>query len=498
MRSTVLVVGLVILIFSIGSCRKDFDTIPNYGNLEFSKDTVFLDTIFSNIGSSTYNLKVYNRGDDAITIPSIKLQNGTTSNYRLNVDGIPGKEFDNIDILAKDSIFIFVETTIDFASITDPLYTDKILFDNGNNEQDVDLVTLVQDATFIFPNRNGLEVETLTIDGEETNIQGRYLTDDELNFTAEKPYVIYGYAAVPSGKTLTIEKGAKIHFHNNSGLIVDSNATLIANGTLEEKITFQGDRLEHRFNRVPGQWGTIWFRHGSINNILSDVIIKNAVVGILVEGLTDSPSITLHNTEIYDCSAYGLFGRNTNIVGTNLVIGSAGRASLACTHGGKYNFNHATFANYWNSSLRQLPSVIINNHFTFKNDNNEDVTEIRDLIEANFSNSIIEGNNNVELVLDKLSSSAFNYNFNNCLIRFDDLNNVYANVEELNFNNTSHYQNNIINGLPDFNAPLENLFSLLSNSNAIGNGTPTSLNLDIKGTPRIPSIDIGAFQFVEE
>ncbi len=498
MRSTLLVVVLIVLIFSMGSCRKDFDTIPNYGNLEFSKDTIFLDTIFSNIGSSTYNLKVYNRGNDAITIPTIKLQNGPTSNYRLNVDGIASKEFENIDILAKDSIFIFVETTIDFNSIPDPLYTDKILFDNGNNEQEVDLVTLVQDAHFIFPNRNGLEVETLTIDGEETNIQGRYLTDEELTFTADKPYVIYGYAAVPSGKTLTIQKGANIHFHNNSGLLIDTNATLKAIGTLEDKIIFQGDRLEHQFDRVPGQWGTIWIRNGSIGNELSNVIIKNAVVGTLVEGLSNSSSISLFNTEVYDCAAYGIFGRNTYIIGNNVVIGNAGQSSLACTHGGKYVFNHATIANYWNNSLRRLPSVIINNHFTFKNDSNEEVTEIRDLTQASFSNSIIEGNNNIELIVNKLGSSLFNYNFNNCLIKFNDINNTYSDVEELNLNNTAHYQNNIINGLPNFQNSFENMFSILTNSDAIGNGIPSAITEDIKGNSRALSVDIGAFQFTEE
>ena len=63
----------IILTLSISSCRKDFSTVPSFGKLEFSKDTVFLDTIFSNIGSATYNLKVYNRGNQDITIPTIVL-----------------------------------------------------------------------------------------------------------------------------------------------------------------------------------------------------------------------------------------------------------------------------------------------------------------------------------------------------------------------------------------------------------------------------------------
>ena len=43
---------------SLTSCRKDFAFEPSSGGLEFSKDTVYLDTVFTNIGSSTYKLKI--------------------------------------------------------------------------------------------------------------------------------------------------------------------------------------------------------------------------------------------------------------------------------------------------------------------------------------------------------------------------------------------------------------------------------------------------------
>ena len=72
------------------SCRKDFDFTPTEGALRFSKDTVYLDTVFTNIGSSTYTLKVYNTSNNDISIPKIKLQEGQNSNYRLNVDGMTG------------------------------------------------------------------------------------------------------------------------------------------------------------------------------------------------------------------------------------------------------------------------------------------------------------------------------------------------------------------------------------------------------------------------
>ena len=102
------------------SCRKDFEFSASNGRLEFSKDTVYLDTVFTNIGSSTYNLKVYNRSNENIVIPVVKLGLGENSEYRLNIDGMAGKVFQNVEILAKDSLFIFVETTINITNFPNP------------------------------------------------------------------------------------------------------------------------------------------------------------------------------------------------------------------------------------------------------------------------------------------------------------------------------------------------------------------------------------------
>ena len=498
----ILSILIIIVLATTTSCRKDFTTVPSFGQLEFSKDTVFLDTVFTNIGSATYNLKVYNRGNKAITIPSIQLENGTSSNYRLNVDGVPGKEFNNVDILANDSMYVFIETTIDFSTVPNPLYTDKIIFDNGNNQQDVDLVTLVQDAVFLYPDRNPItmKIDSLTLNGQPTLIKGRFLEDSELNFTKQKPYVIYGYMAVPEGKTMNIEAGTKIHFHNNSGLIIDEGATLKSNGTLTEKVVFEGDRLEHSFSNIPGQWGTLWMRAGSKDNELNYTQIKNGIIGILIDSIgSTNPTLTLKNTEIYNNSNYGILARDTNIKGENVVIGNAGQASLACTIGGTYNFNQSTFANYWNNSFRQLPTVIVNNHTTYQDGNGQEVTLTRNLNAANFTNCIIEGNNNVEFVLDKVTGSDFNYNIKNCLIQFNDVTNAFSNNNELNFNDITHYQNNILNGNPQFRDTFKNDFIIGQESAAINKANAASANLvplDILGVSRTSMPDIGAYQHI--
>ncbi|MEH6407633.1 MAG: hypothetical protein V7767_10145, partial [Leeuwenhoekiella sp.] len=421
------------IIICWSSCRNDFETSPSTGELEFSRDTVFLDTVFTNIGSSTYTLKVYNHSDKTISIPNVGLKNGENSDYRLNVNGIPGRTFENVEILAKDSIFIFIETTINYADYANPessfLYTDAINFDTGVYQQKVELVTLVQDAIFLYPQKDDQGIkETLSLgtdtDGNEVLIEGFFLDDEELNFTAEKPYVIYGYAAVAPDKTLNIEAGARIHFHAESGLIVAKNGSLHVNGKLSEdqdllenQVVFEGDRLEPDFSDVPGQWGLIWLTDGSTDNNIEYATIKNATVGILMDSNdgTANPTLTIKNTQIYNSSNIGLYTKTGNILGENLVINNSGISSLWLSLGGNYDFTHCTFANYWSQGFRNYPAVQIDNYLL-----TEDQAFVADLLSANFTNCIIFGNLGEEFSVSQSEEATFNFKFTNCLIQFED------------------------------------------------------------------------------
>ena len=497
------------------SCRKDFEFSPSTGSLQFSKDTVYLDTVFTNIGSSTYNLKVYNKSDDDISIPAVRLALGETSNYRLSVDGIAGKSFNNIEVLAKDSLFIFIESTIDINNFTNPngtyLYTDQIEFDAGSNLQKVELVTLVQDAIFIYPDLDNTTkvVETLTLDigGElvETELQGRELLPTELTFTKEKPFVIYGFATVPNGETLTIEAGSRLHFHENSGIIVSNGASINVNGAysndrdlLENEVIFEGDRLEPGFSQVPGQWGTIWLLDGSVDNTINYATIKNSTIGVLSDGNPDEANdkLTITNTQIYNSSSFGVLGRNTSISGENVVINNSGLSSFAGTLGGKYNFTHSTIVNYWDNGFRQFPAVLLNN-FVLDEDN---VATIADLTEANFNNCIIYGNDNPEILLDKIedASVVFNFKFTNCLIRFEDNSNNFTGVN-YDFNDTAKYEGNIFNEDPNFKDVEFNELIIGDDSAANGQGLSsfaTQIPFDILNVNRTSLPDLGAYQHI--
>ena len=498
------VLVLILGVFFLNSCRKDFDTIRSKGELVFSKDTIFLDTIFSTISSSTRNFKVYNRSNSAITIPTIALGRGEDSFYRLNVDGLPGKIFTDINILAKDSIFIFVEATIDVEKVTNPIYTDSIVFDAANNFQDVDLVTLVQDAHFLFPKRDAQGIkETIVLGqddmGDDITIDG-FLLDDTTTWTNDKPYVVYGYVGVPSNKTLTIEAGAKVFFHDNSGLLVQPSATLKVNGELNNKVIFEGDRLEPNFSDVAGQWGTIWLREGSIHNEINHAVIKNSTIGLLVDAYNGTDvTLNISNTEIYNSSNFGILGRQTAIEGENLVIANAGQALLACTIGGAYNFKHSTFANYWNTSFRNFPAVLVNNYFTTLDANNNEIVITNDLEEANFTNCIIDGNQNIEFVLDRVEGTIFNFNILSSMLKFDTNDTAIISNPLYDFSNESIYQNVILNGAPNFKDRNSNNLIIGQNSDAIGIAdlnAALSVPFDILGVSRSTTPDIGAYQHI--
>lgn len=506
-----------ILIFILGvltltsSCRRDFDTVPSNGRLEFSRDTVFLDTVFTNIGSATFRLKVFNRSGSDISIPSIRLAGGENSPFRLNVGGDPGKNFENVRILERDSLFIFVETTLNIDDFTGSekefLVTDEILFDTETNEQKVTLVSLVRDAIFLFPERlqDGTK-ETLLLgldeEGNEISLEGFFLEDDELRFTSEKPYVIFGFAAIPPNKTLTIDAGARIHFHANSGLIAANQSTLLVNGlpstteALENEVIFEGDRLEAAFDDIPGQWTAIWLSAGSGGHQINHTTIKNSTIGLLVESNEDpsSPTLRLNNTQIYNSASVGLLARGSYVEGSNLVINRTGQISLFLSFGGRYDFVHSTFANFLNLNQRQFPAVVMTNTFNLPDGS----VLTNDLTMARIENSIIEGNASNELDFDASNNAAFNFQFINTQIRFQNRTRVVDNPL-FDFDNAAMYENIFLNLEPSFVDASKNDLRITDESELIGRGTTAGAArspLDLLGMSRASSPDLGAYQNV--
>lgn len=501
----------IVFAFSMTSCRDDFNFEKSTGSLEFSKDTVYLDTVFTNIGSSTYRLKVYNRSNKDINIPTIKLAK-SDSKYRMMIDGsqgIGGKTFNNVELLAKDSLFIFIETTIDYNEFAGPnaqfLYTDQIQFDAGSNLQTVELVTLVKDAYFIYPNRVNGVYEAVDFGQDETGattqIRGRTLQEnhpangDEFIWNNSKPYVVYGYASVPAAKTLTVNAGARIHFHADSGIIVQNGGSLKINGSqsftddLENEVIMEGDRLESYFSDVPGQWGFIYLRQGSKEHSVTNLTLKNSTIGFLLfgnNGLTNSTAdLTLKNVQIYNSANSGILSQGGYISGENVVINYAGASALYCNLGGKYNFKHATFNNNWSGT----------NKFALRIDNyiNQGETTYP-LIDTKFENCIIYSTSQNGLALDYFNDGQpFSPIFAKCVIKLGTSSNITDNPLYAFMADAT----NITRENPRFIDANKNNLMLGEDSSARNFGNNLG-GQDINFNNRTTTPDVGAYNYIPE
>jgi len=451
--------------------------------LHFSTDTITFDTIFASIGSITKTLTVYNRNNFDVK-SNIALLGNSAANFRMNIDGIPGNSQTNIEIPAKDSIFIFLEVTIDPSSSNTPyILSDSLVFTTGTKKQDVDVVAWGQDAYFHTANTYGD-----IINGTDTTRFYYHLLDCTTPWTNDKPHVIYGYAVVDPGKTLTINEGCNVYLHNNSAILVGnpfleaSGGSIKVNGTLGNEVTFQGDRLDPWYKDIPGQWDRIWLMPGSIDNEINYAIIRNANIGIHADTVgNNNPTVSITNTIIENMSAIGILGQGANISATNTVVSKCGQYAVACNIGGTYNFTHCTFANYWDYSRRSTPSILLNNYYEGADGN----IYVRNLEEANFTNCIIDGNLSTEVSFQEQELGAFNYSFDHCLIKLDPT------IDTDN----SHYQSVIINQSPEFVNNTESDFHLTEDSPAIDAGIGPS-DIDIEGNSR-NTPDLGAYEFVE-
>jgi hypothetical protein len=483
MYRMIAVPAFFISIFILISCQKDvINTDPDV-KLDFSNDTIFFDTVFTSLGSTTQSITVHNTGNQKISISSIKLAGGESSFYRMNVDGIATYELHDLEIESEDSMYIFCRVTIDPSDERNPfVISDSIVFETNGNIQDVNLVAWGQNANYILA---------------DTYIQGfpKYKIvaheNETTTWTADRPYVIYGFAVVDSTGRLDIERGARIYFHNNSGLWVYKGGSIRAKGSVDAPIVFQGDRLEDFYKDMPGQWDRIWINEGSINNEIDYAIIRNGFIGLQLETLQEQMGnqLILSNTRIENMSGYGILTRFYNMTAYNNVVVNCGQYLAAFTWGGIYDVRQCTFANYWSSSVRVTPSIVLNN---FATDNNNVVYPFE--FQGYFGNNVFDGRNDDELLFMSDPGAPFNYKLDHCLLK------TLQDVSDQNLypgclvNQDSLYIDYLVgNYRPDTLSPL-----IDAGNPAVLSGSFFDLSRDIIEDTREKNLpDIGAYEFVK-
>ncbi len=469
------------------SCRKDKLLTDTTARLKFSADTLLFDTVFTTIGSTTRHFLVRNPYNQPISISNIHLAGGSNSPYKVNVDGSPLlTSLQNIQIRAKDSMYVWVKVTINPLGANNPIIVaDSILFDVNGHNQHVILEAIGQDVWLHKPNKYILLSDGTSVPYSEVPC-GAVWTND-------KPHLVFNYLVVDSGCTLTMNPGTKVYMHNSAVLWVYKAGTLQVAGSYANPVTFAGDRLEADYAGIPGQWGNIWLSALSKNNTIDWAIIKNASVGLLVDTVdahSGNPTLRLTNTRIFNMSVAGIYARGSTIVADNVAVSNCTQYSVALTIGGCYSFRQCSFADYYSTATRSTPSVVINNWYTDVNNNKW----VRNLDSAHFYNCIIDGANTDELKLDSAQSATthFRYLFDHCLIAstlsvFGNMHFAFDNL--YNNTNTSNY--------PNFYDPGNNNLNIHPNSPAAApNGgylsNPISTDLNNVSRPFPPSI--GAYE----
>ncbi|GAB4376522.1 MAG: hypothetical protein Kow0075_03730 [Salibacteraceae bacterium] len=447
------------------SCRRDVLYSGSDAKVRFSTDTVFFDTVFTTVGSITERLKIYNPYDEALVLDMIWLERGESSNFKLNVDGFKGRAVSDVRIEPLDSIFVFIEVTVDPNGGNSPMVIEeKLRVETNGNTQSVTLVAWGQDAYFFSSTRLRFS--------------------QPVSLFTDKPNVFYGYTLVDTNTTLVIPCGARVHFHANSGLIVGHEASLKILGCQDDPVIIQGDRLEDYFKDVPGQWGQIYLSATSKDNEIRNAIIKNGSLGVRVDSnINENPSLLLENTIIANMSYIGLLGQGADIVATNCVFARTGEYTVALAFGGNYQFTHCTFANYWSENPRGKPTLYLNNYFEV----NKKVYP-RDF-SAEFTNCIIHGNLESELEREWDKGAKFDYTFDHVLIKLDT-----ENIDLPNFVSTIKATPEMTSSTLFANAPKDN-YRPSEGSKLIDAGKDAGVPFDLEGKNRVGAPDLGAYEY---
>jgi hypothetical protein len=459
----------------LSSCKKE--NFLAKGNLTFSADTIVFDTVFTTIGSTTKNFKLYNNDNRSILIEQIELMGGSGSPYRINVDGVSGNYHADIEVEGNDSLFIFVEVTLDPNSGTLPMVVeDSIRFRTNGVDQYVQLAAWGQDAYFHYS----------------------YISQGILDLNSgiwpnDKPHVIYGGAFIDSAETLTIQAGTEVFLHKNA-ILYNYKGTLNIEGTYTNQVYFRGDRLEPQYDDVAGQYYGIYL-HEARECTFDYVNIKNGIAGIHLfseDPSNSSYSLNLYNSTITNCASYGVWiYSGAKVRAENCIVAKNGVHSLLVLEGGDFNFNHCDLVGYGTGD-GTAASVGISNWFTRPDPANNNVltTFVGSIDEGTITNSVIYGNLDHELAIDTISDVGvtLNFNFDNNLIRSEDI-------------FTSGFSNNIWNDDPQFVDENNGYFYMFAASPMVDAATPfypitnpTTSNRDIRGTSRLTP-DIGAYEY---
>ena len=375
------------------SCKKESFITSSNARLSISADSVKFDTVFTSIGSITQSFKIFNDNNQKLLLSKVKLMGGSTSAYKININGLAAIEADNIEIAANDSIYVFVTVTVNPNTANLPfIISDSILVSYNSNDRFVQLQAYGQNAHFL----NNTVISTNT------------------TWPNDRPYVILGGIRVDTAFTLNIDPGCRIYLHADAPFITDG--TLIINGTKGNEVRFASDRLDDPYKDFPAGWPGIYFRDRSKNNIITYAVIKNAYQAIVVQdpSVNTNSKLIMHQCIIDNAYDVGLLSMNSSVQADNTLITNCGK-NINISLGGDYTFTNCTVASFSNSYLLHKNPVLIASNFADQNG-----ITLTGNLNATFSNCIFWGDNGTiddEVMVNKQGNNIFNVTLDHCLYK---------------------------------------------------------------------------------
>lgn len=364
----IMIIGTAIASMISTSCISDDVTTSPSHTLSFSRDTVSFDTVFTDVGTPTARLVVHNRASKSISITSIHFKSPSPY-FRMNVDGVSGSEFSNVEIRAKDSIYIFIECYIPEQSVDEPVkIEDKLEFLTNGVEQCVLLEAWGRNVT---------------------RLHGIIINEDT-RFTSDRPYVIFDSLIVAENTTLRIEPGVQMLFHDNAYMRV--YGCLEAIGEPGRMIDFRGDRLDEvlpgiSYDIMSGQWRGISIASESFGNRMEYVDMRSTVNGLQIDSCADvsRTKMTLLNSWLHNSRGHVLESSYAQIDATGCCF-SESAGAVVNLKGGDINFLQCTFANNYLFSAIYQPILVLE-HLYEKDGEKNDLPPMR----GKFANSIVYG-----------------------------------------------------------------------------------------------------------
>ena len=350
------------------SCISDEMSNSSSDVLTFSRDTVNFDTVFTDLGTPTARLIVSNRAKKGISISSIRFKN-PDSNFQLNVDGVSGKDFSDVEIRARDSIFVFIECYIPATQQKEPALV----------SDDLEFVT------------NGV-TQTVRVEAYGQNVVRLrdYRVSEDMRLTADLPYVIFGEMIVEEGATLKVDPGARLLFHDGASLTV--NGRIDAVGTPQQMIHMRGDRLDNvltdvGYDILAGQWKGMNISARSFDNRMEYVDMRSTQQGLVVDSCADLSrrKLLLRNSWLHNSQGNVLQSSYAHVDAIGVCFSEARGAAVAL-EGGQHTMLQCTFANNYLFAAIESPLIWLGHCMPEHAQDNPNP-----LMKARFENSIVYG-----------------------------------------------------------------------------------------------------------